>query len=261
MLNHKIIHNSDRQEWIVMLHAVGGSYHTFYKQQDEFQKHFNLLLIDLPGHGGSTNIQNDTEDDLFVFTAKQVLQVMNHHGITEAHFVGISLGTIISHVIMKLDASKVRSACLGGAVIKFHPYLIALADRAWKVKSWIPYMMMFRFFGHRLLPYSNHQEHLHFFITEGKKMGRKNFYQWMDALRHLDEVFDDIDIKTIPIPRLYISGEEDVSILPEFRNDLTRNHYMDYTILEKCGHLCHMEKSEEFNQMALAFLLDQKIER
>jgi pimeloyl-ACP methyl ester carboxylesterase len=257
LLHHKIIQNTEHNEWVVMLHAVGGSYHTFYKQEVEFQRHFNLLMIDLPGHGGSSDIQNDTEEDLFVYTAKQVLQIMNDQGIPKAHFVGVSLGTIIIHKIMHLDEAKVQSACLGSALTGFEPTLLSLANRAWKVRSLIPYMMMFRFFGHRLLPYPNHKDHLQYFISQGKKMGRGNFYQWMNALRHVEEVFDHIEIKTIAIPRLYISGEEDISILPHFRRELSRNQYMDYTILKKCGHLCHMEKPEEFNQIALSFFLSQ----
>ena len=55
MLNYTI---QDRKsdKWLVFLHGLSGTIRTWGKQMDEFQE-YNLLLIDLPGHGES-QIQN-----------------------------------------------------------------------------------------------------------------------------------------------------------------------------------------------------------
>ena len=40
-------------DWIVMIHGAGGSTRTWYKQKEELEKNFNLIMVDLPGHGQS----------------------------------------------------------------------------------------------------------------------------------------------------------------------------------------------------------------
>ena len=55
MLNYQI---QDRQsdKWLVFVHGIGGSTKTWKRQINEF-KDYNLLLLDLPGHGES-QLQN-----------------------------------------------------------------------------------------------------------------------------------------------------------------------------------------------------------
>ena len=40
-------------EWVTFIHGAGGSSGIWFKQIRAFQKHFNVLLIDLRGHGKS----------------------------------------------------------------------------------------------------------------------------------------------------------------------------------------------------------------
>ena len=50
MLKYELIDNQ-KEEWIVFVHGIGGSTKTWKKQIDDFSEHYNLLLLDLPGHG------------------------------------------------------------------------------------------------------------------------------------------------------------------------------------------------------------------
>ncbi len=34
-------------DWVVFLHGLGGNSNIFYKQIDEYKKHFNLMFVDL----------------------------------------------------------------------------------------------------------------------------------------------------------------------------------------------------------------------
>ncbi|MDX5477069.1 MAG: alpha/beta hydrolase, partial [Cyclobacteriaceae bacterium] len=53
MLYYKTYHHPSSQEWVVFIHGAGGSSSIWYKQIREFKEEFNLLLIDLRGHGRS----------------------------------------------------------------------------------------------------------------------------------------------------------------------------------------------------------------
>ena len=54
MLYYKEYLLSPEAEWVVFIHGAGGSSAVWFKQLKDFRKHFNLLLIDLRGHGKST---------------------------------------------------------------------------------------------------------------------------------------------------------------------------------------------------------------
>ena len=53
MLHYKIHKKSPDAEWVTFIHGAGGSSSIWFRQIRDFQKHFNVLLIDLRGHGKS----------------------------------------------------------------------------------------------------------------------------------------------------------------------------------------------------------------
>ena len=48
--------NSNNREWITFVHGAGGSSTIWFKQIKYFSKKYNLLLLDLRGHGKSKTI-------------------------------------------------------------------------------------------------------------------------------------------------------------------------------------------------------------
>jgi len=56
MLHHKVLPNSNSSEWTIFIHGFGGSSNVWFKQVREFQQHFNVVLIDLRGHGKSQGL-------------------------------------------------------------------------------------------------------------------------------------------------------------------------------------------------------------
>ena len=50
-MNYKI-YNNNSEEWILLIHGLGGSINT-WKYQIEDLKEYNLIAVDLEGHGGS----------------------------------------------------------------------------------------------------------------------------------------------------------------------------------------------------------------
>ncbi len=48
--------NPKKKEWITFVHGAGGSSTIWFKQIKYFSKYYNLLLLDLRGHGKSKTI-------------------------------------------------------------------------------------------------------------------------------------------------------------------------------------------------------------
>ena len=75
MLSYKTYKQSPAHEWAVLIHGAGGSSATWYKQIKDFRKVYNLLLVDLRGHGNSAPGEgNYSFDDV----CKDILEVMDH---------------------------------------------------------------------------------------------------------------------------------------------------------------------------------------
>ena len=52
ILKYEIIDNQ-KEDWVIFVHGIAGSTKTWKQQIDDFSKKYNLLLLDLPGHGNN----------------------------------------------------------------------------------------------------------------------------------------------------------------------------------------------------------------
>lgn len=111
MLNYvkNEINDGVRKENLILLHEL-GSEHNGYKQQiDILAKKFDLILIDLNGHGLSKDVKlHNMPDPSFVNVSKQILEVMNYEGIEKSHFMGLNVGYLLQ-VQQHLKGLKVCS--------------------------------------------------------------------------------------------------------------------------------------------------------
>jgi pimeloyl-ACP methyl ester carboxylesterase len=253
-LHHKIISHPSSTEWVVFIHGMGGSSSIWFKQIKEYRKHFNLILVDLPGHGGNSDGLKDTSDRSFQHIAKKVLILLDHCGIREAHFVGISLGTMVIQVLHDLASSRVKSMVLGGSVERIHPPLIWLARLVEGVRHFIPYMWLYKLVALILMPREHHTEARKTFIREAIKLGQKEFFCWYRILHlEINHFFAQKKVFNLT-PAIYIMGSEDHMFLPIIKKRYARVKHASLHILQKCGHVCNIEKEKEFNQISIQFI-------
>ncbi|MEZ9856829.1 alpha/beta fold hydrolase, partial [Vibrio breoganii] len=94
------------------------------------------------GHGKSDNILKGLISNRYTFKSVtlDILKVLDHLKIRSAHFVGMSLGTIIVRNVAELAAGRVRSMVLGGAVTKLNTRSQVLIKLGNLSKHIIPYM-------------------------------------------------------------------------------------------------------------------------
>lgn len=61
------------------------------------KKEFNVLILDLRGHGNSKPTLKDTFNPKYTFDSitNDIVEVIEHLKIQKSHFIGISLGTIL----------------------------------------------------------------------------------------------------------------------------------------------------------------------
>lgn len=252
MLTYELIDNQ-KEDWVVFVHGIGGSTRTWGKQIDAFSEHYNLLLLDLPGHGlNADNIIKKVDSEKLHTGIKDTMDFLN---IECAHFVGLSLGTIVIANFAVHHPEYVKSIILGGASLKvsgLYKGAVILAD---KIKHFVPYKFLYKFFAWFLMPRKNHKKSRKIFLREVVKLNKKTMFAWIEYLQftlspenilaRLDEVKKNI---------LIISGDEDHCFLRDAKALVDKMKSVEINIIEKCGHVCSIEKSSIFNHMALDFL-------
>ena len=118
MLHYTKLFSCHQKEWLVLLHGLGGKSTLFYKQADYLSQHYNLLFIDLPGHGESTGL--DVKHYVAADVVPKITEVLEKLQISRAHFLTFSLGTIIGNELMYRAKQYIQTMTLAGPVLKFN---------------------------------------------------------------------------------------------------------------------------------------------
>ncbi|GAB4395450.1 MAG: alpha/beta hydrolase [Microscillaceae bacterium] len=256
MLYFKKYELDPQREWVIFVHGAGGSSSVWYRQIRTFKEQFNVLLLDLRGHGRSKHFFQDYLKNRYTFKdiSHDVLEVMNHNGIESAHFVGISLASIIIRTIGELAPERVRSMTLGGAVIRLNIRSKILMRLGSIIKRLVPYMWIYSLFAWVIMPRKRHRKSRLMFIREAKRLYQKEFLRWYQLTSEVNPLLKYFHERELPIPTLYIMGEEDHMFLPQVKKIVKIHQNSALVILKDCGHVVNIDQPEAFNQISLSFL-------
>ena len=166
MLHYITYINDKNAPWVTFVHGAGGSSSIWYKQIRDFKSDYNVLLIDLRGHGKSKKpIYEKLKSYSFDTIGDEVIEVLDHLKITSTHWVGISLGTIIIRELSERFPERSKSMILGGAIMKMNLRGQVLMRLGVILKSVVPYLMLYRLFAHIIMPKRSHKESRKLFIN------------------------------------------------------------------------------------------------
>ena len=259
MLYYKEYIKDKDTDWVVFVHGAGGSSSIWFRQLKAFKAKFNVLLIDLRGHGKSKDLfKKYYQDDYsFEMISEDILQVLDHLNIDKAHFIGVSLGTIIIRTLAELQPERVKSAILCGAITRLNirsRFLVAIGHT---FKRFIPYMWLYSFFAWIIMPRKRHAFSRNLFIREAKKLYQKEFIKWFKLTNEVNPLLKYFKEKEISTPILYVMGSEDYMFLPPAQQ-ITDKHDNSYlAVIENCGHVVNVEQPQAFNRISLNFLEKQ----
>jgi len=253
MLHVKRIEHSESQEWVVFIHGAGGSSSIWYKQIKSFSERFNVLLIDLRGHGKSKNHQTDKKYS-FEMLANDVLLTIEKESILSAHFVGVSLGTIIIQQIAQTKPAVVKSMIYSGAVTRLNIKSRFLLRLSRIMQPFIPYMSLYGLFARIIMPKKKHKSARSLFINEAKKVMTKEFNRWFKLTTRLTSYLGKLDYGQTRVPTLYIMGREDYLFLPPVIEIVKINKSAELKVIENCGHVVNVERPQMFNKYSINFI-------
>ena len=254
MLHYKTIENNKLNNWIVMIHGAGGSIEVWFRQVADYARHFNLLLVDLAGHGGSAN-ESFGKGFNFIRAAEQVMEVVNHLKIEKGHFIGLSLGSIVVRLIAKHNPQHVSSMVLAGAVTELNTKVRVMLTLATTFRRLIPYTLIKRVIANCIIPQEKYGKSKRLFLNNAKKVSFDSFLNWLKlgdgVSKYIKELFEEY----ISIPTLYLMGEDDKLFLPQVQQTVRNGgDNVSLIVVPDAGHVCNVDNKRFFNQHSLEFM-------
>ncbi len=255
-LYYKTYLNTPESPWLTLIHGVGGSSIIWHKQIRDFSKQYNVLVIDLRGHGRSRDLFEAYMGHRYSFEviSRDVLDVLDHLQIKESHFAGISLGTILIRVIAEMEPHRVKSMLLAGAITRLNFRSRFLVSMAKTFKPVIPFMWLYRLFANIIMPSPHHRESRSLFIREARKIYRREINRWFKLLNNVNPILNYYNETNPKVPTLYLMGDADHLFLPPVKELVTHNPMAQLQIVANAGHVCNVDQPVEFNKLSMQFL-------
>lgn len=256
MLSYSIYRNENTTKWVTFVHGAGGSSSIWFRQIRAFKNEFNILLIDLRGHGESQVPVKQISNEKYTFQviSNDILEVLDHLEIQRSHFIGISLGTILIRDLAERNPERVESMVMGGAILKLNvksKFLISFGNA---FKSVVPYIFLYKLFAFVIMPKKNHKVSRSLFVKEARKLYQKEFKRWYKLTAELTPLLRLFRMKDINIPTLYIMGEQDHLFLPSIKEVISKHMSAQLHVIQNCGHVVNVDQPLEFNSKVISFL-------
>jgi len=256
MLSHSIYKHSTSTEWVTFVHGAGGSSSIWFKQIRAFKAVFNVLVLDLRGHGESKLPVNESLKHKYTFdvVTNDIVALLDYLQIKKSHFVGISLGTILIRDLAEKHPDRVSSMVLAGAIMKLNFRSQVLIKLGVVFKSVMPYIVLYKFFAFIIMPRKNHKTSRLLFVREAKKMCQKEFIRWFKLTSEINPLLRLFRVNDIKIPTFYVMGVEDYLFLPSIKK-IVNSHSLCYlAIVQNSGHVVNIEQPKVFNEKAITFI-------
>lgn len=245
-------------EWLLFVHGAGGSTRTWKRQIQQLGAQYNLLVVDLPGHGKNKGRDLNMPNYSFEIIGQKVWEVADSLGIVNVHLVGISLGSVLCLQMRELHPHRVSSMILPGTIIRLNIKLKILANISLTLAKVIGYRNFYKLSAFIMMPRTNHKHSRDVFIRESKMLTIAEFKKWTQLYYRLNKTLNNFFKTQSGIPHLLVMGSQDHLFLPPATSYSKLHSNTTLSIIQNCGHVVSIEQAEQFNTICLMFLKKMK---
>ncbi len=240
---------------VVLLHGFCESKEIWKDFTDELSKYFRVIALDLGGFGESANalpVPCSMET-----MAEQVFQTLQNLQVSQAAFVGHSMGGYVALALAEKYPTMVKKLCL------FHS--TALSDSPEKkenrnkviefvqkvgVEAFISNFVKPLFYEDR---WQELEQEIRFLEEIGKKTPMQTIVSVLAAMRDRTSRLDMLAKADFPV--LYIIGKQDTAVVWEsYQEQLQKIPYAQTLVLDNTGHMGMLERPQETLQALKNFL-------
>lgn len=230
------------RETVLFIHGAGGGQYSWSYQKGFFEKEFNPIIIELPGHGES---EGEGEQEIARY-AEHVEAFLKALGLHKAFLAGHSMGGAIVQTLALSHPEMIKGIVLvgTGARLKVLPMILnGIKD---DFEGTVRKMNQFTY-SRKVSPALIEEG-----IVEMLRCRPEVLYGDFLACDRFD-VMDEIE--KIVLPSLVVCGEDD-QLAPvkysQFLHDRIKGSKME--ILPEAGHKVMMETPQPFNEKVKGFI-------
>ncbi len=235
---------------LIFVHGYGGDLNNWMFNQEALSENRTTYAIDLPGHGGST--KEVGAGDLGIFT-DAVIAFMDKQGIEKAHLVGHSMGGATALALAADNPDKAASltliapAGLGSEINMDYINGFIEQKRAKKLRSVLELLVA----DPNAITSEMVDEVIKFKRVDGVGPALEKLRDGLMPGGQQGTQLKD-SLSTLAAPAQVIWGRDDKILPADHAAGLPDN--VEVIIYEKTGHMPHMEKANEVNELIGKFI-------
>ena len=260
LLYHEVIDQAGSEApWLVFVHGAGGSIRTWKYQIEAFQPHYRLLLIDLRDHGFSKDILPEFPEYDFDIVSDDILAVVDHLGIERAHFVSLSIGSVI---LQKIDIERpalIDRMVMAGAIFDGSRLMHWFVHSGKLLNYILPYRAIYWLFSFIVLPRRNHRMSRWIFRRQSLRLTPGEYLKWVELYKPFFRLIKQYVERTVDKRGLVVMGSQDHIFFGAAEKFARAQKNMRLAVIENCGHVCSIEAPELFNELVLKFLAGKDV--
>lgn len=237
------VSKAEHKEWVLFLHAAFVNHSMFKPQIEYFKARYNILTLDLIGHGKSTVTKKGDSINKMSAWIRDILKVEN---IDKLHIVGVSLGAVIAQDFANQYPDAIQTlACFGGYDINNFDSKLQKKNSASQMS-----MMLKALFSIKLFAKANQK------ISAYTTKAQKDFYDMniefpQKSFMYLASLNTMINVrKAVPreYPLLIGCGQYDIP-MELAAIDMWKQHEPNCkrVVFEGAGHCVNMDVPQQFN--------------
>lgn len=257
ILSYRTYGADPNREWVILLPGAGAASAIWRRQIPSLRHSYNLMVIDLPGHGRSPRAAPNASYT-FDLIAERIVAAMLNANISSAHFVAMSLGSLIVEAIALREPKRIKSMVLAGGVTGLNLWARTLMFVGNLTGNILPYMWLYRLFAWMIMPGPHHVSTRRLFYAHAKRLSRSEFLRWYRLNREVKLLMDLSATRHVVIPTVLVMGAGDYMFLGSALARARNRKDTKVEVIHSCGHVCSVERPREFNRLVLEFLEAQE---
>ena len=244
---------------VVMIHGLGASGRYWQAQQEFLKTDFQVVTIDLPGHG-----QSGWMPLTLIEMAQDIRQILISIGVSNISLMASSMGGLVALELYRINPADVMRISLVGSIPKFArsgDYPAGLDIEKIRTLSHQfngDYAAILDIFFRSLFTMKERQGERFKWV---RQLRQSDPLPKREALKHFLDILERTDLRdrlaSMICPVQYITGGEDyICPQPVMEWVSGHTHNARFDTIEGCGHLPFLTETKEFNRLIEDFLLN-----
>ena len=242
-----------------MIHGLGASGHIWQAQKDFLETDFQVVTLDLPGHGKSAWMPVT-----LIEMAADIHQILSSIGIPQFSLIASSMGGLVALELYHMAPQDIMRISLVGVIPKFakgpnYPAGLGL-DKIRTLSRQFDgdYALILDIFFRSLFTMKERESDRFKWV---KQMRAKEPLPQQIALKCFLDILEKADLRdrvaSVICPLQFITGTDDY-ICPRAIMDWVAGHTPNarFDFIDGCGHLPFLIEVEEYNRLLEDFLQD-----